>query len=289
VVWALTHGRAAHDPTDSKPPDPHPNPDIYRYPTTKAIKLIGGFVTGAARRSDAVEATMSVLPFDRYDDEFAELTSQVRRSLSSIQSDDLESQSSSAESDLNMTANLISQCDDLLKQMSIEARGIEDPQTKGRLLGKARECKSTLSDLKSEFQTENNSFERSMLGLGGGGASGRGGRRGGLRGGLSDESRDRLLRTNDQIADQNATLENARKIMSDTEGTAMEITSELSRNREKIESAHSRVRDVSGLTNRARRIVQSMSRREVQQKLAMYVVSGVLILLVLVILSNMRK
>ena len=77
--------------------------------------------------------------------------------------------------------------------------------------------------------------------------------------------------------------------MSDTEGTAMEITSELSRNREKIESAHSRVRDVSGLTNRARRIVQSMSRREVQQKLAMYVVSGVLILLVLVILSNMRK
>ena len=76
--------------------------------------------------------------------------------------------------------------------------------------------------------------------------------------------------------------------MSDTGETAMEITSELARNREKIESAHGRVREVSGLTNRARRIVQSMSRREVQQKLAMYMVSGGLILLLIIILFNSR-
>ena len=223
---------------------------------------------------------MSPIPFDRYDEEFEELTSQVRRSLQSLKTADIES--SSVQTDLQMTSNLLSQCDDLLKQMSVEARGIDDADTKAKCLSKVRQCKSSLSDLRSEYETENTKFERSALGLGG---SGRDGRRGG---GLSDEQRDRLLHTNDQIASQNRTLDNARRIMADTEETAMEITSELARNREKIESAHGRVREVSGLTNRARRIVQSMSRREVQQKLAMYMVSGGLILLLIIILFNAR-
>ena len=232
--------------------------------------------------SNSVNSTiMSPIPFDRYDEEFEELTSQVRRSLQSLKTADIES--SSVQTDLQMTSNLLSQCDDLLKQMSVEARGIDDADTKAKCLSKVRQCKSSLSDLRSEYETENTKFERSALGLGG--SSGRGGRRGG---GLSDEQRDRLLNTNDQIASQNRTLDNARRIMADTEETAMEITSELARNREKIESAHGRVREVSGLTNRARRIVQSMSRREVQQKLAMYMVSGGLILLLIIILFNAR-
>mmetsp|Transcript_22448 Transcript_22448/g.48759 ORF Transcript_22448/g.48759 Transcript_22448/m.48759 type:complete len:225 (-) Transcript_22448:224-898(-) len=223
---------------------------------------------------------MSSVPFERYDEEFKELTSQVRRSLETLKLADIESPT--GESDLRMTSNLLSQCDDLLKQMTVEARGVDDADAKTSCLAKARQCKATLLGLKAEYDAENTKFERSALGLGGS-ASGRG--RGG---GLSGEQRDRLLRTNDQISSQNQTLENARRIMSDTEETAMEITSELARNREKIESAHGRVRDVSGLTNRARRIVQSMSRREVQQKLAMYMVSGGLVLLLIIILFNMR-
>ena len=62
--------------------------------------------------------------------------------------------------------------------------------------------------------------------------------------------------------------------------------SELDRNREKIASSHQRVRDVSGLTNQVRRIVQSMSKRDVQQKLLMYLVAAFLVVAVIVILRS---
>jgi len=60
--------------------------------------------------------------------------------------------------------------------------------------------------------------------------------------------------------------------MAETEDVALEITEELSRNihREAISSASSRVRGVSSFINRARRILVSMKRREVQQKMVVY-------------------
>uniref|UniRef100_A0A7S1ZUM9 Vesicle transport v-SNARE N-terminal domain-containing protein n=1 Tax=Trieres chinensis TaxID=1514140 RepID=A0A7S1ZUM9_TRICV len=226
-------------------------------------------------------SAMSTVPFERYDEEFLSLSEQVRRSLDSL-NDDLEKGGvTSVESDLKMSSNLLSQCDDLLKQMGLEARGADNAESKKELLGKVKVCKSKLSSLKSDYEAARNRADRAGLGLdpSTSGASG---------GGLKNDHRERLLRTNDQLSRQNETLENARRIMADTEGVALEITDELGRNRETIESAKGRVRDVSGLTNRARRIVQSMNRREVQQKLAMYVVSFALILVIIVIMFGMR-
>jgi vesicle transport through interaction with t-SNAREs protein 1 len=76
--------------------------------------------------------------------------------------------------------------------------------------------------------------------------------------------------------------------MADTEEVALEITTELGRNREVMETSHARVKQVSGLTNRARRILQNMNRRRVQQKLALYVVSFVIIIVVIFLLWNLR-
>lgn len=75
--------------------------------------------------------------------------------------------------------------------------------------------------------------------------------------------------------------------MAETESVALEITEELGRHRETISSAHGRVRQVSGMTNRARRIVQSMGRREVQQKLILYGVAGAVLLVFLMLLYGM--
>ena len=220
---------------------------------------------------------MSTVPFERYDEEFLSLSEQVRRSLAALDDDVGNGISTSTESDLKMASNLLSQCDDLLKQMGLEARGVDDATAKRDLLAKVRTCKTKLSSLRADYDSIREKVDRSNLGLEtrSPGSSGSG-------------HRERLLQTNDMVSAQNDTLENARRVMADTEGVALEITDELSRNREKIESAHSRVRDVSGLTNRARRIVQSMNRREVQQKLAMYVVSFALIIVVIVIMFGMR-
>ena len=84
----------------------------------------------------------SSIPFERYDEEFLSLTEQVTSKLRAL--DPSTSSGSSAppttsEADLKMAHNLLLQADDLLKQMGLEARGVEDAGVKRDLLGKVRD------------------------------------------------------------------------------------------------------------------------------------------------------
>ena len=63
----------------------------------------------------------------------------------------------------------------------------------------------------------------------------------------------------DSLQSQNDTLTNARSTMVKTESVALEITKEFGRHRISISSARGRVWQVTGMTNRVRRIVQIMS------------------------------
>ncbi|CAN0068051.1 unnamed protein product, partial [Phaeothamnion confervicola] len=58
---------------------------------------------------------------------------------------------------------------------------------------------------------------------------------------------------------------------------ALEITSELGRNREKITAVHDKVREVSVMTGSARRLVHSMSKREVQHKFILWGLAFILL------------
>jgi hypothetical protein len=78
------------------------------------------------------------------------------------------------------------------------------------------------------------------------------------------------------LSRQNETILNATRTVAETEDVAMEITQELGRNREKIESAHSKVREFSGMTDTARRLIHSMSKREIQQKFILVFIALVL-------------
>ena len=73
---------------------------------------------------------------------------------------------------------------------------------------------------------------------------------------------DKAERATATLASQNATLDHARRVMADTEATAGTVTEELARNRETIESAHGRVGELHGMTNNARRTIQTMQRRK---------------------------
>jgi hypothetical protein len=93
-----------------------------------------------------------MIPFERYDEEFASLTNQVTSKLRALDDvDDVESSSHSSgsrngkggggnnnEADVRMAHALLCQADDLLKQMGLEARGVEDASMKRDLLGKVR-------------------------------------------------------------------------------------------------------------------------------------------------------
>ena len=66
-------------------------------------------------------------------------------------------------------------------------------------------------------------------------------------------------------------------------------SAQLGRNREKIQSARSKVLEVSSMTNQARRLVHSMSKRETQQKIMMYGLAFILIGAIVVVVYYMQK
>ena len=84
----------------------------------------------------------SSIPFERYDEEFLSLTEQVTSKLRSLDPATARggggSPPTTADADLKMAHNLLLQADDLLKQMGLEARGVEDASVKRDLLGKVR-------------------------------------------------------------------------------------------------------------------------------------------------------
>lgn len=149
-----------------------------------------------------------------------------------------------------------------------------------------RVCKARLANLRDDYERAKSNVERTNLGLGPSSDH-----RNTNNGHGSNNKNSRMIaNSNTQLLEsQSKTLENARSIMAETESVALEITDELGRHRETIASSQSRVRQVTGLTNRARRIVQGMSRREVQQKLVLFSVAGVVIVVFLILVYGMFR
>lgn len=182
--------------------------------------------------------------FQRYDEEFRSLLQQIESSLE-------------REPPGPFTENLLQQCDDLMKQMALEARS-QPSDVKPQLLAQVRTCKSEYQVLRSRAD------KQALLSSS---SSSSGNKNNNNR---SQSERALLQKNEDMLAGQNDTLERARRTMADTESVALEITEELGNNRATLLSAQGRVREVSGLTGRARRILVAMNQRAMQQKLITY-------------------
>lgn len=226
----------------------------------------------------------TVIPFSRYNEEFSSLTSQIKSALTAIDSASSSGDASSCSKHMNHANLLLSQTKELLKQMTVEARSVQDPALKEDCLGTVRVAKGNQANLVEDVKAAQQLVDRVSLlqDANGGNDLESGSTRGKQK---NDPARQHLLQMNHSLGQQNQTLENARRVMAETEDVALEITEELGRNRETIQSAHARVRGVTTLTNRARRILVSMQRREVQQKMLVYGVGVVLFVLVLFMLG----
>jgi vesicle transport through interaction with t-SNAREs 1 len=210
--------------------------------------------------------------FQRYDHEFQSLLHQIQQSIQ-------DNTNGRAPGPSSYSDNLFQQADDLVKQMALEARSIGDSANlKNDLLQKVRKCKSQVATLQTQSQQrqlfhDNNGHDDDDDGNN-----------------KNNNGHDRLLqrqqKDEDLLVNQNDTLERARRTMLETEQVALEITEELSHNRDKLMSAHGRVREVSGMTSRAKRLLNSMSQRAVQQKMIMYGVSIGLVLGFLILLYS---
>lgn len=178
----------------------------------------------------------ATLQFEAYYEEFRCLFEQITTAISTTTTSNTISQQEA----------LFRQCHELLQQLAVEARDVDDSSTKRDLLQRVKQEKSRLTALEQEHEKQQLMTGASSLAAytsGGGSAQHK-----------------QLQKNEEMMARQNETLERARRTMQETEAVAMEVTHELGQNRAKIESTKGRVGELTSLTDQAGNVLKSMSK-----------------------------
>ena len=204
--------------------------------------------------------------FNAYDGEFKRLSEDVTKNLKECK-DKAQAQSpqETAQS-IEYVESVLNQMNDLMKQMRAEASS-QDPATRKTLTDKVTSFQKTLQQQKLELErVKETSNKSSLIGVGE----------------KSYEQRQKLLDTTAKLNKQNEMILNAQRTVAETEETGMQIQEELKRNREKIVSSQDKARSLSSITDNARHLISSMSRRDVQQKFILIFVACVLIIAIVI-------
>jgi hypothetical protein len=99
--------------------------------------------------------------FNAYDAEFSSITKDVNKNINELKELDSTEEDKVAGM-VRLIEGLLSQTNDLVKQMEVEVRG-QDAATKKVLLEKVAQYKKTTSSLKSDFERAKEKAERSAL------------------------------------------------------------------------------------------------------------------------------
>lgn len=143
--------------------------------------------------------------------------------------------------DDSATTTWLQQAQSLLQQLSVEARSLSGDD-RMEWMERVKLGKSQLQAVKVEM-------DRAKLGV--------------TKNGSADGGATRQLQSNeDSLMRQNATLEQARRTIQETEEVGAEISSELHKNRNTIESSHRNVRELGSLTGRANELLKSLSKKK---------------------------
>ena len=182
-------------------------------------------------------------PFDEYHNEFRSLIREIEACLHNTDNNPSSSKDISG---------FLRQCEELLLQMKVEARGAPGSSLKRELMDIYQACQmqlasyQTLDQQKDElFSGRNNSSSSSS------------------NNNNSNNStiQNRLQANRDRVQSQNSQLENALKSIRETEQVAGEVGQELGRNRESIQRAQGHVEKLSGMMDQANGHLKSMMRK----------------------------
>ncbi|EWM28770.1 vesicle transport through interaction with t-snares 1a [Nannochloropsis gaditana] len=182
--------------------------------------------------------------FESYEDEFRALAGDCQKKLSNLLT--YETHGDKIQSLLRQASPQVTQLEGLIKQMKLEVRSL-DAGTKAALSAKVQTYERVLTGVKADLGRAREREEKDAL-LGAGG-------------GVSMVQRQRLLETSERLAHQNRTIDNARKVMAETEQVGIHIGEELESNREKIQSIRGKVGEGQGMTEHARKLVKEMTSR----------------------------
>ena len=142
-----------------------------------------------------------------------------------------------------------------VKQMELEARSCRAPEKRKKVLDRVKAYQAALKDLQTEFTAAKQQVEREMLF----GSSGNGSALDEAEDAYAADDRARLLAANDSLGRQSDSVKRSMAMLAETEMVGMEISKELGRNRETIENAHMRVKEVDMMVSEVREAARSAS------------------------------
>ena len=192
--------------------------------------------------------------FDSYVEEVDDLLRQAEAKVAECGGD------AKAEVSLLHDAQLLcEQADGAIAQMDIEVRS-SPRDGRPALTERKKKCAGRISATRRRIEEARADLQRRDLLGGGPGGSGAGAAGGAAVGAASLQQRQRMLDANGQLASQNETREQARRVLMDTEDAGLDIMAQLAENREKIGTAHGRVKDELGMLQNANGLVTRMSK-----------------------------
>jgi chromosome segregation ATPase len=137
-------------------------------------------------------------------------------------------------------SDLLQEAEEIIPQMSLEARSVEDALLKQELMDITKAYKMQLRSYK-----EQNEKREILAG----------------RKTSADHHRDRLVQQQDSLEKQNQQLESARKTMEETEHVALEISQGLSQNRKTLENTQGSLHQLSSMSDQAKGLLTKLSRK----------------------------
>lgn len=199
--------------------------------------------------------------FQQYETELSEVLAEITAKLEAL--DGGVASPMHAAGAIDACDALLKQASDLSKQLDVEVRSAA-PDAKRTLQDRQQPLKESLKRSRAAFDAARERANREAV-------------LGARVGDVSASSRGRLVDAQTRANRQTEMIKGALEIAHETEHVAMDITSELDRNRETIGNIRGHIADTGGALGAARGLISSMQKREVQQKAILTVVAAVLI------------
>jgi hypothetical protein len=211
-------------------------------------------VVGRGSEKTVQHATLvfTMSTFEQYNEEYLSLVEQITTNFRILDNYTANATNNEDDVDINLVMktiqSLLPQADDLLKQMSLEARLQREAETENIDIVKL--YKIQLVNLRNVYNT-------AVLTTGAKGCKG-----------FNDTHTPSTAITNNTtttallVEKQNSTLSNVQSIINNTESVAADTITELSRQRETILKSQSHVTEITSLTKTAQQIIHSMMERK---------------------------
>jgi chromosome segregation ATPase len=139
------------------------------------------------------------------------------------------------------------QCEEVLLQMRVEARGAKGSSLKRELMDICQACEQQLASYQTIHQQKEELFGNAATTT--------------TTTIKNNSDKERLLAARGRVESQNSQLEGALRSIRETEALAGEIGQELGRNRESINRAKGNVGELSGMMKQAKGHLKSLSRK----------------------------